>query len=298
MSAAVIPNTNTLGAAAGASRRPPRRPWGEAIGAGLLLLGALAASREGLYTAEDDIGYGLGVAGGVMMLLLLLYPLRKHLPFARRWGAMKPWFSLHMALGLLGPVFIVAHTTFRVGSLNALVALVSMLLVVASGVIGRYIYVKIHRGLHGERMVFKDLQAAAGFLADDVHSSLVYAPRIEARLKRFEAYALDPMPLVGARVLRFFVLFPLSVALWLRCHFALPAMLAKAAAVRGWDSAKWRQRTRRTQQLVHAYLKTLVRLAHFQVYERLFSWWHVLHVPLFFLLLVSAVVHVLAVHMY
>lgn len=298
MSAAVIRNISTPAATGEEAPVAPRRRGGLWLSALLLLALAFVASRNGWYTAEDAIGYNLGLAGGVLMLVLLLYPLRKHLPFARRWGLMKPWFNMHMALGVLGPVLVLAHTTFRVGSLNATVALVSMLLVAGSGIVGRYIYVKIHRGLHGERLVLKDLQAAAGFLANDVHSSLVYAPRVEAQLKRFEAYALDPMPLVGGRVLRFFVLFPLSVALWLRCHFALPAMLARAAAARGWDAAKRRQRTRRTQRLVHGYLKSLVRLAHFQVYERLFSWWHVLHVPLFFLLLISASVHVLAVHMY
>ena len=33
-------------------------------------------------------------------------------------------------------------------------------------------------------------------------------------------------------------------------------------------------------------------------WERMFSAWHVLHVPLFFLLLVSGVIHVVAVHLY
>ena len=39
-------------------------------------------------------------------------------------------------------------------------------------------------------------------------------------------------------------------------------------------------------------------LAEFQAYERLFSLWHALHLPLIFMLLVAAVVHIVAVHVY
>lgn len=272
--------------------------WGVLGLTALAVLLAFAAGRSGLYTPEDSIGYQLGLVGGSLMLALLLYPLRKRLPFARRWGSMKPWFSFHMLLGVLGPALVLAHTTFEVNSLNAAVALFSMLLVAGSGLIGRFVYVKIHRGLNGERMAFAEIQTRAGLIAEDVRSSLVYAPKVAERLKRFEHYATRPMGSTVARVFRFFALFPFSVLLWLHSHWTLPGSMRRAAKQRGWDSAKRRRRTMQTRRVVHRYLKTLVRLAHFKVYERLFSWWHVLHVPLFVLLVVSAGYHVLAVHMY
>lgn len=297
MSVAVISEPSTSDAG-----RDPKSTaagsWGILWTTALAVLLAWLAGRSGWYTSDDRVGYNLGLAGGVAMLALLLYPMRKRLPFAQRLGSMKPWFGFHMFLGIVGPALILAHTTFRLGSLNATVALVSMLLVAGSGLVGRFIYVKIHSGLHGERLVFRDLQQAAGFLADDVRSSLVYAPAVADRLKRFEAYALAPMASVPARVVRFFALFPISVLLWLRCHVALAGMMARAAKKRGWDADKQRHRLAMTRRLVHRYLKTLVRLAHFRVYERLFSLWHVLHVPLFVLLVISAAIHVLAVHMY
>ena len=40
------------------------------------------------------------------------------------------------------------------------------------------------------------------------------------------------------------------------------------------------------------------RVADYQAYVSLFSWWHVLHLPLFFLLLIAGIVHVVAVHVY
>ncbi len=40
------------------------------------------------------------------------------------------------------------------------------------------------------------------------------------------------------------------------------------------------------------------RVAQFGVFERLFSCWHVLHVPLVYMMVLSAIAHVVAVHMY
>jgi hypothetical protein len=40
------------------------------------------------------------------------------------------------------------------------------------------------------------------------------------------------------------------------------------------------------------------RMAEYRMYERLFSLWHVLHIPLFFMLLIAGVVHVVAINVY
>ena len=73
----------------------------------LLVWGARQISLLKLFKPRDDIGYWLGVAGAVMMLILFSYPLRKHFRFARNWGPVRMWLVLHMVLGdemLLGAV--------------------------------------------------------------------------------------------------------------------------------------------------------------------------------------------------
>ena len=40
------------------------------------------------------------------------------------------------------------------------------------------------------------------------------------------------------------------------------------------------------------------RVVEFDAFERLFSLWHALHLPLFLMLLVAGFVHVAAVHLY
>jgi hypothetical protein len=49
---------------------------------------------------------------------------------------------------------------------------------------------------------------------------------------------------------------------------------------------------------VSEYMQGVQRVAQFNTYERLFSLWHVLHVPFVYMLVLSAIAHVVAVHMY
>lgn len=255
-------------------------------------------SRLGLFEAGDDVGYWLGVAGGSMMLLLFSYPLRKHFRFAQNWGRVKWWFLVHMLLGIGGPLLILLHSTFRIGSLNAGVALYSMVIVALSGVVGRFIYARVHRGLRGEQTGFKELQARAKFDQDEVRSRLAFAPQVEADLKAFEQTELQAAPgwLTWSRQV-----FWLPVKQWLvyrRCVHDLHAPIRKLAKHGQWSSEDLRRREAMSRKLVRRYLNAVVRVAQYTAYERLFSLWHVAHIPFVYLLVISAVVHVIAVHAY
>jgi hypothetical protein len=268
---------------------------------GLVLVAALFAAsiaRGGYFTSGSDIGYWLGVAGGVAMLLLFLYPLRKHWRLAARWGRTRIWFAIHMLLGIAGPLLIVLHSTLHFGSLNATIAFASMTLVAISGIVGRYLYSRIHHGLYGQRASLAEVRADAGLGSAEVHSKLAFAPVVEARLEQFaqrvEAIGRDGLK----RPWRFFLLGP---AVWLerrRCGRELARVLEKRALAEGWSKIKLARRVRSRRALVAAYLRAVQRLAQFTAFERLFSWWHVLHVPLVYMLVLSAIAHVIAVHMY
>jgi len=59
------------------------------------------------------------------------------------------------------------------------------------------------------------------------------------------------------------------------------------------------ERLHRTATLyIDMRLQTMRRALEFDAYERLFSLWHVLHLPLFFMLVIAGIVHVIAVHVY
>ncbi|MGC2167217.1 MAG: hypothetical protein WA632_14520, partial [Gallionella sp.] len=78
----------------------PRVAWFALV---VLLMLAYPVSKGLLIKPSEGIGYYFGYTGGVMMLLMLLYPLRKHAKFARNWGALRYWFMLHMVFGIGGP---------------------------------------------------------------------------------------------------------------------------------------------------------------------------------------------------
>lgn len=257
-----------------------------------------AVSQMGLFTAADDAGYWIGVAGGSMMLILFVYPLRKHFKFASKWGRIKWWFQFHVVLGIAGPLLILLHSTFRIGSLNAGVALYSMIIVALSGVIGRYIYQRVHRGLQGEQVGFKELQARAKFDQEEVRSRLAFAPKVEARLKAFEAAELAASPgwLTYIRQACW-----LPVKQWLlykRCVRGLRNPIRRLAKHGRWSKADLIRREELSRKLVRRYLNAVVRVAQYTAFERLFSLWHVAHIPFVYLLVVSAIVHVIAVHVY
>jgi hypothetical protein len=268
------------------------------LGVSLLVGSAWAFTRLGLFTPGDDVGYWIGVAGGVMMLVLLIYPLRKYARFMRNIGPVKWWFWGHMTLGIAGPWLILVHSTFHLGSLNAAVALWSMVVVVLSGLVGRFIYVRVHRDLNGEVSSLKTLQESAGLVGSQARSWLKFAPDVEARLVAFEQYALSP----GAdwpSILRQVVVLPWKqVATQRACRRGLREPLARLAREGGWSKATLMRREKESRRFVDRYLGSVMRVAQYTGYERLFALWHVVHMPFIFLLAISAIVHVVAVHAY
>lgn len=255
-------------------------------------------SRSGLYKSGDDVGYYLGLAGALLMAALLLYPLRKRVRILARLGALRHWFRLHMFLGLSGPILILLHSNYELGSLNAAVAFWTMVLVSGSGIFGRFFYTKIHHGLYGRQTTLAEVRTRFDIQEGATKARFFYAPRVEQRLRSFEASALAPArnPLSGT--VRFLTLTPRAFARWLLCRHEIDERLRERADARGWPAEKLVRRRRRDAALMHDYLRAVVDVAQFAVYERLFSWWHVAHVPLVYILVLSVVVHVIAVHMY
>ena len=254
-------------------------------------------SRYAGYTAGSGVGYYLGVAGGVALLLVFLYPLRKRIHFLRSWGATKAWFALHMACGIGAPFLILAHCSFKVGSINAGVALGSMLLVAASGIVGRFIYTRIHHGLYGTRITLAHLQSAVGVSAGKVSSRLQITPQIEVWLKAFQV-AIERPKSLAHRAWSFLTLGLRARWLFRRCTREFARIYRVHARSNGWDAARQTRDLAAAKALIGAYLSGVQRVAQFSGYERLFSLWHILHVPLVWMLVLSAIAHVIAVHAY
>lgn len=280
------------------SRSGKPLPWA-VLPVTVLLLLAVWAVREGhYYEPGDNFGYYLGVVGGVMMLVLLLYSLRKHIRFMRNWGPTKHWFRLHMILGIAGPTLILFHSTFHVGSMNAAVALSCMLLVAGSGIIGRVIYRKIHHGLYGRSATLQEVQTNLGIIGGDVKSKFHFSPHIEKRLKDFEATTLAEQNGVWPRIWSFVTVGMRAGWTYYTVTRDLQRIGRAHADEHGWDSVKLEKRMVPGKAAIRMYLDAVIDVARFSAYERLFSLWHILHVPFVFMLIISGIAHVIAVHMY
>ncbi len=249
-----------------------------AVGCGVALLGAWQVREEMYLVAGRDVGYALGILGLAMMVLLLGYPLRKRLPRTRPWGPLRTWFHGHMVLGVLGPVAVLLHCNFQLGSINSTVALLSTLLVGSSGFVGRFAYTRIHHGLFGRRQHFAELRAQLDALKGDVLSK---APALAGELERFGGWAAASEGGVLGAAARFF-------------RVGARARRLRRAARRGAD----RHSAAPQLTIIDAYLRAGRRVAQIGIYERIFSLWHAFHLPLCFFLYGAAIVHVIAVHLY
>lgn len=262
-----------------------------------LVTGWLLSEKE-LVDPNVGLGYWLGIVGGVLMLLLLLYPSGKKSPVLRRLGLARHWFRIHMVMGLVGPLLILYHCNFTVGAMNSKVALYSMLGVAISGVVGRYFYARIHRGLYGKRAGIEELRHE---ISDSMQNNRGIAAILPEIMKDLQDVSTE---LLGDQFTR-----TISVRRsleWTVKHHIIRARLyfriRRDVQARAVVSETVRANQHKLRRAANAYVAQQVRLmrqvAQLSFYERLFSLWHVFHMPLFILLVVSALVHVLAVHMY
>jgi hypothetical protein len=126
-------------------------------------------------------GHGYGVVGSVLMLLLLLYSARKRWRFLESWGSPAQWLNVHICFGIVGPLLIILHTTFKVQGLVA-VSFWSMAAVALSGVFGRWLYLQIPRNIAGHELSRREIDELERELA--ARAAAAAHPREAARLAR------------------------------------------------------------------------------------------------------------------
>jgi hypothetical protein len=263
----------------------------------LLYLG-WSTQTERYINPNRGLGYALGIIGGSLMLLLLVYSLRKRWTWLAFLGSTPGWFRFHMVLGIAGPVCILYHSNFGTGATNSNVALFSMLTVAGSGLIGRYIYAHIHHGLYGRKLELGELRAGADGLRS-LSGRISFLPELVTRIDTAEQRLLKAGPhlsflgfakpmVVGSVAVR---------ARWELHHYIRQSLHAGARR-----SAVVALEHKRLGLTARAYvdrrLAATRRVASFEGYERLFSLWHALHIPLIFMMVIAAVIHVIAVHVY
>lgn len=243
---------------------------------------------------ENGIGYKLGIFGGSMMLLLLVYPFRKRIRFLKSIGSVGFWFRFHMLLGLLGPVAILYHSRFAWGALNSAVALGAMLIVSGSGLIGRFFYSRIHRGYSGRKLEVRSLLSEMHDLLESLSALGHDGDVVKKQLVPFEQQTVAAgsgfWPSAKA-------IYTIGFGSRLAQHRIRKQIMAAPAPVGVTPVGMHQTRVKLTAQSA-SYFDAVRRAAEFAFYDRMFRLWHLFHLPLFFILVGTAIIHIVAVHMY
>jgi hypothetical protein len=110
-----------------------------------------------LLRPAGGIGLAYGIAGAAMMIFMLVYSIRKRTRILGRALPLRPLLDLHIYLGVMGPLLILLHTSFKVQGLVA-VSFWSMVAVALSGYFGRYLYMQIPRNIAGDELSLQEIE--------------------------------------------------------------------------------------------------------------------------------------------
>ncbi|MEM7218023.1 MAG: hypothetical protein AAF515_06630 [Pseudomonadota bacterium] len=265
---------------------------------GLLAVLAIAwRYRElALWDAESLLGYALGLGAALCVVLLLVYPLRKRMRWLARLGPTPKWFRAHMLFGVTAPALALLHCNFTLGSFNSRLALLSVLLVAGSGLVGRVLYRGVNQQLRDKRAELRRLRDALA--KSGAGRSVSFLRELGDQLRGVDERLLGKHSSLSASV---------------RCLFELPRRLPqerKALLDEAWRLLNERDRKQRfagrhkravfqsLEDYIDAHCLRLAALVRAQLFERLFALWHVIHLPFFVLLVLTLIVHVLAVQLY
>jgi hypothetical protein len=112
----------------------------------LLILGFLV-HRDRIFPSSLP-GHIIGIAGTTFIFMALLYPFRKRVMGIR--GKRNP-LNRHITYGLTGASLVVIHSAHKISSLIGLLIFLSLLLLILSGIIGRFLFRKVNKGLKEQK---------------------------------------------------------------------------------------------------------------------------------------------------
>lgn len=224
------------------------------------------------------VGHGYGIVGSLFMLIGVgTYSLRKRVSWMQNLGKLRSWLRFHIFLCTTGPALVLWHTSLKFQGIVA-VSFWSMVLVVASGVLGRYVYNRIPKTEDGK---FRNVE----FLRDEQRET---RRRIGALIELSPDHERQLGLSAGALNLR---------STWSALLEAIRFDVNGLVHARG-DRAFFA--SRRLDSGVQEQLVPLLRDYRWKTrqqvllepLQRIFTYWHVFHLPLASLMFLILAVHV------
>ena len=231
-----------------------------------------------LMKPSGPIGHGLGIIGTLMILVgVFSYIGRKKKKFLPRFGALKYWLEFHIFLCSVGPILILFHTAFKFGGIVS-ISFWSMVAVVLSGIIGRFIYIQIPRTIQGRALSLTEIKA----MKDGLSEKLKEQHGISEELYRQLQNATTTNDLSG------------DLALWPRIReqrIQIRGLKQRVKAVLREANLTGKD-MKGIMKLVNHEVQISARINRLQTMQQLFKYWHVAHLPFALIMLVIMVIHV------
>jgi hypothetical protein len=229
---------------------------------------------------SGTLGHGIGILGSLMMIIgVAVYIIRKRMRRFNNLGILKHWLEFHIFLCALGPVFVLYHTAFKFGGIVA-VSFWSMVAVVLSGVVGRFIYIQIPHSISGQELSMNDLNS----ITLELDNKLRNETSIDSGLfKKIEA-SFDPA---------FYSSISLASGLIhiVKEHFKMISFSRKLKSdlrSAGLD----KHHIKETLKTVKSKIVISRRIGLLRKMHNIFRYWHVFHLPFAVVMFVIMIIHV------
>ena len=224
------------------------------------------------------IGHGLGIVGSLCMIVGVgSYMARKHIKRLSRIGTMKNWLQFHIFLCSIGPLMVLYHTSFKFGGIVS-ISFWSMVAVVISGVIGRFIYNQIPRSIQGNEMSLQEVLQ----LTNNIKLNYTRIARIEAESFFSE---LDKGDLNTDLLSRN----PIAMV-WQ--DYLSEIKNSRQLKIKINSMALEKDEKDQVFQLVRAEVRLKRKIKNLQTVQKVFRLWHVIHLPFALIMLVIMVIHI------
>lgn len=224
------------------------------------------------FKASGIVGHGLGIIGSAFIIVgVFSYMLRKRLRLFSRVGILKHWLEFHIFLCTLGPILILFHTTFKFGGIVA-VSFWSMVAVFLSGIAGRYIYLQIPRSIEGKELTLIEIEEQKIEMNKQLRRSVVLDESI------YEL--IDTIPGKQGK----------NSGFWAKSSEERTAL--SRIKIELSQQAIPREKVR---EIVHVFKNQLAlkrRIQRLATMQKLFSYWHVAHLPFALIMLVVMIIHI------
>lgn len=220
--------------------------------------------------ASGFLGHGYGIIGTLLIatgVFGYIYA-KKTLRFEKI-VRLKYLLEFHIFLCTVGPILVLYHTTFKFGGIVTM-GFWSMVLVVASGVVGRYIYIQIPRSLNGKSLDLKEIES-------DLQNILQQIKDIFKNNASSEAIG-NPSSNSGTNLSLESLANPLGLK---NLKKEIQTQIAQKS-----ERKKAIQNISKLQRLNR-------QLKHLEKMQKWFSYWHVFHKPFAIIMLVIVIVHII-----